>query len=81
MSNLNILKMEYFVLAIQCQNALNFLAPPAGRQRSFSSAKEVKFCYFATFCQFSQKRSDNFFIFDIQLLGDDIDQLSRDRFD
>ena len=39
--------------------------------------KNVKLGYFATFWQFAQERSDNFFI---QLLGDDIDPLSRDRF-
>ena len=41
--------------------------------------KKVKFCCFATFCQFSQKRFDNFSLFFCtQLLGDDIDKLSRD---
>ena len=44
--------------------------------------KNVKVGYFATFWQFSQKRSDHFSLFlCIQLLGDDIDQLSRDGFD
>ena len=44
--------------------------------------KMVKFWYFVTFWQFSQNWSENFFfIFCMQLLGDDIDQLSRDEFD
>ena len=44
--------------------------------------KGVKFGYFATFWQFSQNWSDNFSLFFfIHLLGDDIDQLSRDGFD
>ena len=33
------------------------------------------------FANFLKKRSDNFFMFCIYLLGDDIDQLSRDGFD
>ena len=28
----------------------------------FKGQKRVKFWYFATFCQFSPKRSDNFFL-------------------
>ena len=36
---------------------------------------------FATFCQFSQKRVDHFsYLFCTQLLGDDIDKLSREEF-
>ena len=55
--------------------------------------EKVKFGCFATFCQFSHKRSDNFYLClhaNIQLLGmstckhsapwGDIDQLSRDGF-
>ena len=41
---------------------------------------KVKSGYFATFWQFSQKRSDNFSLFCMQQ-GDDIDQLSRDEFE
>ena len=43
--------------------------------------KKAKLGYFATFWQFSQKkRCDNFYLFCMQLLGDDIDQLSRNGF-
>ena len=47
------------------------------------SQKKIKCWYFATLWQFSQKMSDNFSLsfFCIQLLGDDINQLSRDGFD
>ena len=45
-------------------------------------SEKVKFGYFATFWQFSQKRSDKLlFLVYIQLLWDDIYQLSGDGFD
>ena len=44
--------------------------------------KKVKFGYFSTFWQFSKKLSGNFSLFFcIQLLDDNIDQLSTDGFD
>ena len=44
--------------------------------------KKVKLGCFATFCQFSQKNGMiNVFIFCVQFLGDDIDQLSIYGFD
>ena len=48
--------------------------------RGLEGQKKVIFGYFSTFWQFSLTRSDNFslFYFCIQLLGDDINQLSRD---
>ena len=49
-------------------------------QSSFFKVQKVKFGCFATFCNFLKKRFDNFFIFCTQLLGDDIDQLSRNGF-
>ena len=46
--------------------------------KDLKGQKKVNFGCFATFCRFSQIF---YFIFCIQLFGDDIDQLSRDGFD
>ena len=43
--------------------------------------KRVQFGCFYTFCQFLKNGIITLFCFYIQLLGDDIDQLSRDGFD
>ena len=49
---------------------------------NLESPKNVKFGCFATFCQFSKKKTIACFcIYCMYILGDDIDLLSRDRFD